>query len=112
MSGATLKPAKGINPKEFDKFRNDLSIVLTRFTQRELGQAMGIQPSNINRYVNGNLAITKMFLKKFYAAWGERINEINIFASPRPPVCHTSAVSLQDILTRLERIEAKLEHIH
>jgi transcriptional regulator with XRE-family HTH domain len=105
--------AKNIDPNQFELFKSDLALLLKVITQDELGKRMGINKSNVNKYVRGNLPITRSFLEKFYAVWGNRINEENSHVIQESPIYsppeNKAYPSLRDIMTILQRIEQKLD---
>ena len=105
--------AKGMDPTLFKRFKADLELILNWTTQEELGNQMGIKRSNINRYVKGNLPITKGFLKKFYDAWGDTINEktsrLREVSPHYNPPDQKKEPSLTEIMTILLRIEVKID---
>jgi transcriptional regulator with XRE-family HTH domain len=119
-------PNKYIDPAQFEQFKADLTLLLKRFTQEELGNAMGMARSNFNGYVKGSHPITKRFLKIFYGSLQDWIDQEKA-RHPRydpptvPPHDPTNAPtddfppnevkepSLTDILTILLRIESKID---
>lgn len=101
--------AKGIDPKLFKQFRDDLELVLTWETQENIGSRMGILRSNINRYIKGYLPVTKGFLKKFYAAWGDKLNENRVAEDPSLQIQDKQERTLLEIFTILQRIESKID---
>ena len=106
-------PAKGLNPVRFDRFKSELDLLLGAITQEELGEGMGIKRSNINGYIKGTLKITKGFLKKFYAAWEERIAEERVKVksadSDYDQQTEKKEPTMSELLTVLLRIEQKLD---
>lgn len=113
MGKISATPAKGMDPTLFRQFKADLELILNWITQEELGNQMGIKRSNINRYIKGNLPITKGFLKKFYDAWGDMINEKSTRLRESlplyPPPDKEKEHSLTEIVTILLRIETKID---
>jgi transcriptional regulator with XRE-family HTH domain len=103
--------AKNIEPEQFDLFKSDLASLLRLVTQDELGKRMGINKSNVNKYVRGHLPVTRTFLKKFYAVWGNRIkagdNQQEMSAYPFP--YGVKEPSMRDIMTILQRLEKKID---
>jgi hypothetical protein len=106
-------PAKGVNPIRFEQFKSDLELLLGLITQEELGEAMHVKRSNMNRYIKGTLKITKGFLKKFYAAWEERITEerdkVKSTNSEYTLQNEKKGPTMSDLLTILLRIETKID---
>ena len=103
--------AKSVDPKLFKQFRLDLELLLNWETQEALGNEMGISRSNFNRYIKGSLPVTKGFLKKFYEAWGNQINEksSHLREDPYPQKAGTPEPTLADVITILQRIESKID---
>jgi hypothetical protein len=105
--------AKGIDPKLFKQFKADLEVILNWVTQEELGKHMRVQRSNINRYIKGNLPITKGFLKRFYTSWGDVVNEKSAQLREESPSYPTQGQkqepTLTEILAILIRIESKID---
>lgn len=103
--------AKNIDPKLFRQFKADLELILNWETQEALGSEMGIKKTNFNRYVRGYLPVTKGFLKKFYEAWGELINEKSnhLRGDPYPQPVGAQEPTLADVMAILRRIENKID---
>jgi len=58
------------------KFYQDRSLL--PYNDGEIGNKMGVNKSNYSSYVNGRYPITNIFLRKFYAVFGEELNKISI----------------------------------
>lgn len=103
--------AKGIDPKLFKQFLGDLELILNWETQETLGNRMGIKKSNFNRYIKGFLPITRGFLKKFYEAWGEQINEKSdhLRQGSYFQALGIEEPTLADVMAILRRIESKID---
>ena len=110
-----ISPVRGKNvePERFAQFRIDLGLLLESMTQEELGKGMGVERSNINKYIKGTHPITKGFISKFYKAWSYQLN----LERPRPevdgpedsPAAQVKEPTLADVMTILQRIERKID---
>lgn len=63
------------------KFRRDRDIL--PYDDVFIAEKMRMAKSNYSNYVNGRIHISKAFLKKFYTAFGDELDELNQRQNPR-----------------------------
>ncbi|HVU97970.1 MAG TPA: hypothetical protein VHE34_22255 [Puia sp.] len=76
MSPIKPYPSPRVRPADFIKFRDDLALLLTVFTARELARWMGKDKGNFSKKINGVEPITPKFLNDFYRELGPAIARI------------------------------------
>lgn len=82
------------------QFKEDRELL--NYTDAEIGRRMGIDRSNFSSYINGNLPITKDFIRRFYYAF---LNEVLTIKRER------EEVAAPDLLQRVERLEEVVEQL-
>jgi len=65
-----------VNSETILKFHTDRNLL--PITDAEIARSMGMDRSNYSSYVNGHLPITLFFLRKFYSAWGDKIDTLKL----------------------------------
>jgi len=76
MSPIKPYPSPRVRPADFIQFRDDLKLLLTVFTARELANWMGKDKGNFSKKINGVEPITPKFLGDFYRELGPAITRI------------------------------------
>ena len=113
MVNINVIAARGVDSKRLELFKLHLTALLSLFTQAEVGSRMGVNRSNINRYIRGTLPITKGFLMKFYTAWQDSINKDPNIQKAMPISPNENAEpTLNEVMKRIVIIEAKLSRLY
>ena len=79
------------NIEDIKKFKLDRAAlsIYYELSDTEIGKGMKMKKGNFSSYVNETNPITVGFLKRFYAAWGEKLKAIY----ERPPVPYSDPIA-------------------
>jgi|ERR1700722_6218737 len=124
MEELSVVAGKNLDPKDFELFKSDLSLLLSGFSSKELVAEMGKNKSNFSNRINGKVPISKQFLTTFYEKLGPWITGRRAGKSPieiktelatlainktnkaeEPP----RGTTLVDIMTLLKSVDASIK---
>ena len=67
---------KPTNIKEIETFRRDVTLLLSKYSQVEIAEKLGMDRANFNNYYSGSKKPGRNFLNKFNEVFGEEVKKL------------------------------------